>query len=117
MNSMVSGRNQGAFTAVALTVLNGDGGGATNTSRGNYNGQAHGAAAAATACTGASTTVAAITAFPGAQAQIHLEGANYGYADGHVKWLRSNSTTGSSAVTPCNNSHAVSAGRSTFSIE
>ena len=54
-------------------------------------------------------------------AQIHLDGANFAFADGHVKWLRGNNPTQSAAVmsngmTQKTISESANSGKATFSL-
>jgi len=80
-NKNLSGIGESALTYIANTVLNGDG----TPSIANYaiNG------CAADPCTDSANVLATLTT-----AQRHLDGANYSFADGHVKWLKgANSTT------------------------
>ncbi len=48
---------------------------------------------------------------------IHLDGANYAFADGHVKWYRANTTNGQSAQIKANGETQASiGGNATFSL-
>jgi len=49
-------------------------------------------------------------------AQRHLEGANYGFADGHVKWFKGQSTTQSSSILNGNTPPDQAGGRATFGL-
>jgi prepilin-type N-terminal cleavage/methylation domain-containing protein/prepilin-type processing-associated H-X9-DG protein len=65
-----------AITSVAVTIMNGDGG--------KDNGACNLGNPATYSALGSATDVAS---------KRHLEGANYAFADGHVKWLRPGGTT------------------------
>ncbi len=93
-NSALSGKSQAQVDQVSSTVINGDG--TNGTASYVYNG---------TNSTGVTTTSVSTTlpvaGTAGAKATIdtgafglrHLDGVNYGFADGHVKWLKSANTT------------------------
>jgi prepilin-type N-terminal cleavage/methylation domain-containing protein/prepilin-type processing-associated H-X9-DG protein len=49
-------------------------------------------------------------------AQRHLEGANYAFADGHVKWLKGNSTQRSASILNGNTPADQANGRATFGL-
>jgi prepilin-type N-terminal cleavage/methylation domain-containing protein/prepilin-type processing-associated H-X9-DG protein len=49
-------------------------------------------------------------------AQRHLEGSNFLFADGHVKWLKGNTTTSSSAVHRVDDSFATSGNKATLHV-
>jgi len=117
-NRMLSGESQAAVAAVSQTVMNGDGNG--NSSRYNGNGCTSSADALAvdTLCTSAIHTVnVGSTNMLGR----HLDGANYSFADGHVKWLKGAGTSGNMFKTDAvyNNSVKVADanGKATFSIQ
>lgn len=118
VNSQTHQQSDAAFESVSQTILAGDGGGATNTARGSYNGCAHvGDPADNTALPAACTAVGTIDAYPGSQAQIHLEGANFAFADGHVKWYKAHAKTASNAIQNGFTKVANSSGKPTFSID
>jgi prepilin-type N-terminal cleavage/methylation domain-containing protein/prepilin-type processing-associated H-X9-DG protein len=76
------GLNQATMNSTALVVLIGDGAKDDNTGQDDYKGR--------------STYMIKSGAFPNSSTSTangnwgarHLEGANYGFADGHVKWLK-----------------------------
>ncbi|MDQ3812610.1 MAG: DUF1559 domain-containing protein [Armatimonadota bacterium] len=131
-SAVVLGINEAALSASALTILAGDGAGQAGTlptgqpasdvegtARYNQCGNAAGNTGAITGySTGAGNTsglcdpaasalvTAAANYLPAAQQ--HLEGANYAYADGHVKWLKGNSSTNSAAVTGAQSDQSAS---------
>jgi len=97
----VKGVNSSILTNVSGTVLMGEGGNsapggtANGTARYNSNGCGHGESGAtldADACTtvGAPATLPDYSATGGELngARRHLEGSNFAFADGHVKWLK-----------------------------
>jgi prepilin-type N-terminal cleavage/methylation domain-containing protein/prepilin-type processing-associated H-X9-DG protein len=92
-NANLTGRNEAFLGATAVTVLSGDGDGNAAESIGNYavsydgNIDLNNDGTAET--TANSVTVVAFTAIDDAKGRKkHLDGANYSFADGHVKWLR-----------------------------
>lgn len=127
-NFVITGANESMLGSVAQTVISGDGGSTqgTNTGSARYaicggafgtpadavNSDGSIGAASATSDNGTATatsesacganavpsaaTGASYATFPAAQ--IHLDGANFAYADGHVKWLRGNNPTQSAGV-------------------
>lgn len=119
-NRMLSGQSQAAVAAVSQTVLNGDGNG--NSSAYNASGCQSNAGTAL-----ASTTIPTCTNLPhtanlGSTNMLgrHLDGANYSFADGHVKWLKGTGTSGnmfkSDAVYDFNVKAEDANGKATFSI-
>ena len=94
-NSRIAGVNQAQVDQVSSTILNGDG---TNGSSAYvFNGEnatVDGSTPTATsgAVTGVRTTAPSGTTL-GDFGQRHLDGINYAFADGHVKWLKSSSKT------------------------
>jgi len=78
------GISQASMAATALTVLMGDGD-ATDTSGPNASGNVLNQGTGSYAVINAWMPAPAGTIGAGRR---HLEGANYGFADGHVKWLR-----------------------------
>jgi len=101
-NSKLSGQNESALQYIASTVMLGDG------TPGNATLAADGEPAsgdiAAIEQAGTSTGVGAATR--------HLDGANYAFADGHVKWLKGSD----SKTAPAIRGSASGATNPTFSI-
>jgi prepilin-type N-terminal cleavage/methylation domain-containing protein/prepilin-type processing-associated H-X9-DG protein len=78
-NQALSGKNESALSASSQTLLNGDGG----SSAAHYN---HEGCGFSDNC---GTSVKAIALLPSNQTQNrHLDGLNFSFADGHVKWLK-----------------------------
>jgi len=90
-NQQLSGQNEATLNYIANTVAVGDG--SNGTAQYVSNGCGDGAFPL-TACSAAGNAV-----FTSSIAQRHLEGMNFGYADGHVKWQRGETATTTSRVT------------------
>lgn len=85
-NSQVASQNESVFSFVSNTVIIGDGGnGAANY---NVNG------CAASPCADTAGSLATLPA-----ANRHLDGANYGFVDGHVKWYPASAPGGVASAT------------------
>jgi prepilin-type N-terminal cleavage/methylation domain-containing protein/prepilin-type processing-associated H-X9-DG protein len=105
-NANLAGQHEARFTAVAVTILTGDGDGTTAESTGNFAMTFNGAEANDSTALNVDNdslnyTVNFVTlgdlAYPATtipnSTQKHLEGANYSFADGHVKWYRQDKIT------------------------
>jgi len=84
INTAVDGKSDATFDYPSQTVLLGDGGAGS---------AAYGSNGCSTtdSSTGACTTDTSTNThayIPGGGATRHLDGTNYGFADGHVKWLK-----------------------------
>lgn len=107
-NSSLSQLSQAAFTSVSQTILAGDG--SSSTSRYAYNGNVATSDGTTPTLGTANTT---IINDPGAQR--HLDGSNYAFADGHVKWLKGDTATASGALYNSNTTTTVAGSKATFS--
>ena len=87
-NSRLAGASQARVDQVASTVINGDG---TNGSAAYaFDGQNPPLSTGATPASTSTGTTATKVNVAGIDFGLrHLEGVNYGFADGHVKWLKS----------------------------
>lgn len=108
INASAAGLTDAQFVAPSLTVLLGDGDG-TNPSSGSSYGSssryymlagANNAVTAAATCTTELTTP--VNAVTDAGASRHLDGGNYAFADGHVKWEKATGTGSSTIATIAN---------------
>ena len=115
-----TGANEPMLGSVAQTIIAGDGGNSagkpTGDARYNICGDGTSLTRSNQVC---ATSPIGLASFP--SAQIHLEGANFAYADGHVKWLRGNNPTQSAAVlsngmTRKTIAEANHSGKATFSL-
>jgi prepilin-type N-terminal cleavage/methylation domain-containing protein/prepilin-type processing-associated H-X9-DG protein len=100
MNAAVFNLSDAAFNAPAITILLGDGvsGNAYNNYDGCLNSYADqtGGGGVGSACTTAASYITNLISSTGVTAAgIHLDGANYAFADGHVKWLKGSIISGS----------------------
>jgi prepilin-type N-terminal cleavage/methylation domain-containing protein/prepilin-type processing-associated H-X9-DG protein len=129
--SSARGANESVFGSTAQTIILGDGGytnGTTPTGNSRYMWCADGTTTAseptlpyagAVCGTAGSSTNAVL---PGSTANsfpsvIHLDGANYGFADGHVKWFKASTANGQSAQIKGNGeTQATIGGNATFSL-
>jgi prepilin-type N-terminal cleavage/methylation domain-containing protein/prepilin-type processing-associated H-X9-DG protein len=120
MNAQLDGRNEATLAAVSLTVLSGDGEGTSGMGRYACNGFDCQKDPAATAL--ATTTNAALpsdlkgTLTPRPVSR-HLEGANFAFADGHVKWYKGDGGNSTTIGKIGNMAKLTTAGEPTFSID
>jgi len=116
-NRMLSGESQAAVNSVSQTILNGDGNG--NSSQYNNNG-CNSAASGITVATACTNNPPILSLGTTNMLGRHLDGANYSFADGHVKWLKGTGTSGdmhkSSAVFNNSVAAANAGGKATISI-
>ena len=108
-NSTVS-VSQAVLTQSTLTVMNLD-----YAPSASENWSAGCGAANSTDCT-STGALATFPASPYGPALRHLEGMNYSFADGHVKWFKSQNATTSSKVYDCNTPGSVSGSNPTFNL-
>jgi len=100
MNTATQGISDASLNAPSLTVLLGDGvsGNSANRFDGCFNSYADqtGSSFVGSACSSAQSYVTNLISFTGVTAAgRHLDGANYAFADGHVKWLKGSIISGS----------------------
>ena len=104
----VSGLNESSMNYISNTVLNGDGIGSTTVPTGADGGNQIASARYNTVK----------EALPTQTTARHLEGNNYSFADGHVKWLRFGKvlpgTTDNTGICATGGTSAVTSDRSTF---
>lgn len=106
LNYSVSSLADAQFNAPALTVMLGDGDGAAASSYGSSSRYAvlAGADTGTIGRTCAVMLTTPVSATTDAGASRHLDGGNYAFADGHVKWLKataSGSSTSASIANAC----------------
>ncbi len=117
-NSNCASKNQAAFTAVSNTFLSGDGDG-TNQGLADYDATYDGyidGDSTKTTINGSNITAWNTLLGPNATAALqlkgstkHLEGANYAFADGHVKWLKNSKPSNDTGT-------ALTGGSTTFRV-
>jgi prepilin-type N-terminal cleavage/methylation domain-containing protein/prepilin-type processing-associated H-X9-DG protein len=116
------GKSLSEFAFPAQTILLGDGGGTWSNnpsyysdSRYNSNGTAK--ASVATGYCGA-TSAPNLAIIMDEGSERHLEGTNFAFADGHVKWIKgAGDGDHSSGVKDCNVTNANANGMATFSLQ
>ncbi len=120
LNRNVSGKSQSAMDYASSTVMNGDGTSGTSAytidgieSRFDNNASNTGAF---TAITSSTTKIPAVCPADatGNFGLRHLDGINYAFADGHVKWLKSDSATVMSKVANSRTDYTVTGSDPTF---
>jgi len=118
MNSRLSAQSQAVIASSSLTILSGEG--SAGSAYYYYDGCSITGNASVIPC---DDTTPYITMAPGKGASFgrHLDGANYAFADGHVKWLKGsildNGTeiNGSNAILNFHYTHAEAGNKPTFS--
>jgi prepilin-type N-terminal cleavage/methylation domain-containing protein/prepilin-type processing-associated H-X9-DG protein len=127
---VTTGVNESMFGSSTQTIMALDGGNAIGQSNGDARYAVCGLAAdvqvggtnvAYASAAAASNTNAVCAAGSGAAAtypaaQIHLDGANFSFADGHVKWLKGNNGSQSAQVEDGSELAANIGGKVTFSL-
>ncbi len=118
-NYQLTAVSQSAVVSASQTVMNGDGNG--NSAQYAFNGCNSSATGAPGVCSAAQITAKIATMTTTEALGRHLDGANYAFVDGHVKWLKASAISGvlrsSTAVYNAGVSSADSGGRATFSID
>ena len=107
-NRFMAGQSQAGIDSVSLTVMNGDGN--------SYDSLYYYDGTVANTAAGTATTAGPITGLGVAHLR-HLDGGNFAYADGHVKWAKGDgtgTTAGSSAIR--NAVETAAAGKPYFGI-
>ena len=113
-NGRMSGANEAQMDVISSTILNGDG----NSSTASYS--FNGESATSDGSLGTVTATAPATpvrvTLPTGQdfGERHLEGVNYAFADGHVKWLKSGSKTAINKVYNGANPYSATGNEPTF---
>ena len=113
-NARLDGKSQAQVDQVASTVINGDG--SSSSASYAFDGiEIRDDGTAFTAITNTATnTKVTIPTGKGDFGLRHLDGLNYGFADGHVKWLKSASNVSLNKVNSPVNTYTVSGQDPTF---
>lgn len=113
--TIFTGANEEILGGSSQTILAGDGGNTTNTPTGSarYNlcGDGSSLSGRNQICAPQPSGLATLPA-----AQIQLEGANYAFADGHVKWYKGDSPTSCPQIMSSRATQANIGGNATFSL-
>ncbi len=115
-NARLSGVSQAQVEQVSSTVINGDG--TSSSASYAFDGQViNDNGTAFTAPTVVNTGTGTRVQIPGSSGDFglrHLEGLNYGFADGHVKWLKSGSNVVLNKVFNSTTPYTISGQDATF---
>jgi prepilin-type N-terminal cleavage/methylation domain-containing protein/prepilin-type processing-associated H-X9-DG protein len=128
-NSMLANHSQAALEETARSIMMGDSGPSSSTNDPTHSSIMDGCnnddrdtdgngLSASAGCTSGGFALIDNGGRVGAYnpAQRHLEGANYGFADGHVKWLKGATGNTTSAIMNGNTSLAAAGTRATFAL-
>jgi prepilin-type processing-associated H-X9-DG protein/prepilin-type N-terminal cleavage/methylation domain-containing protein len=109
------GANESAFGSSTQTIMAGDGGNAagnpTGDARYNHCGDGNSLTGRGQICPAMPETYATLPS-----ADLHLEGCNFAFADGHVKWLKSINSSQSEQVLNNGATPKTIGGKVTFSL-
>ena len=115
-NARLNNKSQAAVDQVSSTIINGDG--TSSTASYAFDGQTiDDTAAAFTAPTVVTTGTGTKVTIPTGNGDFglrHLDGLNYGFADGHVKWLKSGDKTSLNKVFQSTTPYSISNNDPTF---
>lgn len=119
MNSVLAAKSQSILTESSLTILGGDG--IPGNAYEYYNGCSITGNAPDITCDGTTPYITMLSTYQKGVFSRHLDGANYVFADGHVKWFKGSiigggtSINGSNAILNFNYTHDEAGGKPTFS--
>jgi prepilin-type N-terminal cleavage/methylation domain-containing protein/prepilin-type processing-associated H-X9-DG protein len=119
MNSRLSAASQASITSSSLTILSGDG--LAGSAYLYYDGCSVTGNPSDLPCDGTTPYITMKLSYQKGLFGRHLDGANYAFADGHVKWLKGSildggtTINGSNAVLNFHYTHDEAGGKPTFS--
>jgi prepilin-type N-terminal cleavage/methylation domain-containing protein/prepilin-type processing-associated H-X9-DG protein len=119
MNSILSAKSQSILTESSLTILSADG--IPGNAYEYFNGCSITGNVSDITCDGTTPYITMLSTYQKGLFGRHLDGANYAFADGHVKWFKGSiigggtSVNGSNAILNFNYSHDEAGGKPTFS--
>jgi prepilin-type processing-associated H-X9-DG protein len=119
MNSRLSAASQASITSSSLTILSGDG--LAGSAYLYFDGCSVTVNPSDLPCDGTTPYITMKLSYQKGLFGRHLDGANYAFADGHVKWLKGSildggtTINGSNAVLNFHYTHDEAGGKPTFS--